>query len=137
MPLRASPSAPVAGFSLAETLVALTLIAVTSAAMLPAIAAAARLQRDSARETDGVRIAASRIERLLATAPVAAGGSLDESLPGFSLTTDRAGAAVSPESAEYDCRWRVTRGSVVIVAVRVAARGGGGDVTLATAVARE
>lgn len=135
MPSRASSR--VAGFSLAETLVALSLIAVTSAAMLPAIAAAGRLQRDAERETAAVRIAASQIERLLASAGARpAGGSLDESLAGFSTATDSSGRPVTADRAQYDCRWRVTPGPLVIVAVRVVARGGG-DVTLSTAVPRE
>ncbi|MBA3949810.1 MAG: type II secretion system protein [Acidobacteria bacterium] len=137
MPSRVSSPATAAGFSIAETLVALSLIAVTSAALLPAIVAAGRLQRDSARETGAVRIAASRIEGLLSTGAAAVpGGSLDESLAGFSQATDSAGAPVAAERAEYDCRWRVSHGIVVIVAVRVVARGGG-DVTLSTAVPRE
>lgn len=136
MPSPASSSASASGFSLAETLVALTLIAVTSAAMLPAVVAAGRLQRDSAIETGAVRIAASRIERLLSTGIGAAGGSLDAPLQGFSLTADGAGAPVAADRAEYDCRWRVTRALVVIVAVRCLGRGGG-DVTLSTAVPRE
>ena len=131
------PPTRAAGFSLAETLVALSLIAVTSAAMLPAIAAAGHLHRESARETAAVRIATSQIERLVATAGAgAAGGALDASLAGFSSTTDSAGAPVPADRAEYDCRWRVTRGAIVIIAVRVVARAGG-DVTLSTAVSRE
>ena len=124
------------GFSLAETLVALSLIAVTSAAMLPAIAAAGRLQRDSERETAGVRIAASQIETLIATRRLSPGGSLDASLDGFFATVDGTGAVVPAGYAEYECRWRVSQGAVVLIAVRVVARGGG-EVTLSTAVPRE
>ena len=135
MPRYATSGAPPAGFTLVETLVALSLIAVTSAAMLPAIAAAGHLQRESAWETAAVRIAASQVERLLVTAgSAAAGGSLDAPLAGFSADIDSAGAQVS--GGAYQCRWRITRGAVVVVAVRVVAPGGR-DVTLSTAVRRE
>lgn len=135
MPPRAPSHA--AGFSLVETLAALSLIVLTGASLLPAIVAAGRLQRDSARETAAVRIATSRIESLLATGGVGIpGGSLDEPLAGFSVATDSAGAPAAAQRAEYECRWRVTHGAFIIVAVRVVARGGG-DITLSTAVPRE
>jgi Tfp pilus assembly protein PilV len=133
-----SSSHRTSGFSLAETLVALSLIAVTSAAMLPAIVAAGQLQRESAHVTDAVRIASARLDALLPTASTgAAGGALGASLHGWSAMVDRAGAEVAVERAVYDCRWTVAVDGVAIVAVRVTARGGPGDVTLSTAVRRE
>lgn len=129
---------PTAGFSLAETLVALSLIAVTSAAMLPAIVAAGHLQRESALVTDAARIASARLEALTATAAaVAEGGSLDASLEGWSAMVDRAGVEAGDDRAVYDCRWRVAADGVVVVAVRVVPRGAQGGVTLSTAVRDE
>lgn len=126
------------GVSLAETLVALSLIAVVSAALLPAVASAGRLYADSARESEAVRIAALRLEALVESAAAGvAGGSLAETQDGWSALVDRSGASTSPERAVYECRWRVSAGSPIVAAVSVAPVGGGPDVTVSTAVSRE
>lgn len=126
------------GVSLIETLVALSLIALVSAALLPAVAAAGRLYRESARESEAVRIAASRLDVLARSADAgAAGGSLTETQAGWSVFVDRAGAPVPAARAIYECRWRVTAGRLLVAAVRVVPVGGGDEVVLSTAVWRE
>jgi prepilin-type N-terminal cleavage/methylation domain-containing protein len=137
VPGRASSS----GFSLAETLVALSVLAVASAAMLPAIALAGRLQRDSAVATEAAIIAAARLEGLkadVAAARVARGGSLDAAVDGWHVLLDRAGAPAAAGRAVYECRARVVASvspGVAIAAVRVLVRGQAeGAITLSTAV---
>lgn len=98
------------GFSLIETLVALALVAGVSASLLPAIAGAARLQRDSAIETEAAVIAASRLESLkadVAAGRIGAGGTLDTAQDGWQARIDRGGNVVTAGAAAYECRWRV------------------------------
>src|SRR5687768_440089 len=114
------------GFSLVETLTALALIASVSAALLPALALASRLHRDSAIETEAAIIGANRLEHLgaaLAAGALAAGGRLDIADPGWNDAVDRAGAPVARAHASYEVRWAVAplggSSSVYVLAVRV------------------
>ena len=109
--------------------------------MLPAIALAGRLQRDSAVTSESVMIAAARLERLkadVAEGRTAPGGSLDAAVDGWYVLLDRSGAAVPDARAVYECRARVTPAvspGVVIAAVRVSLRGQTDvAITLSTAV---
>ncbi len=136
--------APAHGFSIIETVVALGLVAGVSAALLPALALAARLQRESAIETEAAVIAAGRIEYL--TADVAAGltgpgGALDTPREGWHALVDREGNDAPAASAVFDCRWHVAAApapaGLLIVSVRVVPIGaGGGAVTISVAVPR-
>lgn len=99
------------GFSLIEALVALALVAGVSATVPPALAVAARLQRDSAVETEAAVMAASRLESLkadVAAGRISAGGSLDAAHDGWHAGIDRDGNLVAAGRAVYECRWRVT-----------------------------
>lgn len=109
--------------------------------MLPAIALAGRLQRDSAVTTESVMIAAARLERLkadVAGGRTAPGGSLDAAVDGWYVLLDRSGAVVPDARAVYECRARVVSSAspgVVIAAVRVSLRGQAEvGTTLSTAV---
>lgn len=98
------------GFSLIEALVALALVAGVSATLPPALAVAARLQRDSAIETEAAVIAASRLESLkadVAAGRIGGGGSLDAAQDGWHARVDRDGSIVTAGRAAYECRWRV------------------------------
>ena len=113
------------GFSIIELLVALAMMAVVSAALLPAIALAARLQRESAIETESATIAAAALERVKARMPAvsAPGGSLDGRVAGWHVLVNREGVEVSEAGAAYECRWRIARldapAGVVVLSVRV------------------
>lgn len=121
----------VRGFSLVEALVALALMTGVSVAILPAIALSARLQRESAIETEAAAIAASRLERLkrdVAAGAVGSGGSLDNAVAGWSTTIE----------PSFQCRWQVMSlaapQGVRLVAVRVVPLAGNAPVTVATVV---
>jgi type II secretory pathway pseudopilin PulG len=130
------------GFSLVEALVALALVAGVSAMLPPALAVAARLQRDSAIETEAALIAASRLESLkadVAAGRAGAGGSLDAAHDGWHARIDRDGTIVPAGRAAYECRWRVTPAPAAagawMVSVRVVpAVGARLAVTISTAV---
>ena len=109
------PSSSVRGFSLVETLVALALIATVSAAVLPAIVLASRLQADSAIETEAAAILASRLETLkadVAAGVLDGGGAIDTRVDGWH--------ALMPA---FECRWQISPlaapGGARIIAVRV------------------
>ena len=133
------------GFSLVETLTALALIASVSAALLPGLAVAARLHRDSGTETEATIIGAGRLEDLAAavsTGALGTGGRLDIALAGWNQLVDRAGAPVDPARASYETRWAVaplgTPGGVHVLAVRVVPIANPfAAVTLTTAVGHE
>ncbi|HUF22971.1 MAG TPA: hypothetical protein VMN81_02495 [Vicinamibacterales bacterium] len=134
------PRAP--GFSLVEALVALALVAGVSAALLPALAGAARLQRDSAIETEAAVIAASRLESLkadVAAGRIGAGGALDAAHDGWHARIDRDGNIATAGTAAYECRWRVALAAApagaLMLSVRVVpAVGARLAVTISTAV---
>lgn len=132
------------GFSIVESLVALALMATVSAALLPAVALAARLQRESALETEGVTIAASTLERLRGQmAPAAlSGGDLDTRAAGWHAFVDREGAVSGGTNAAYECRWQITRldapSNVAVLQVRVIPLAAANlPITLSTAVRDE
>ncbi|MDQ3070501.1 MAG: hypothetical protein M3R55_12335 [Acidobacteriota bacterium] len=114
------------GSSLLETLVALALVTSVGAALLPALAMAARLQRESDLET-GATLAGSRqiaqIAREIEAAGRGTGGALDIPRSGWQQFVDRDGAPAPVEDAVFDCRWLVTRSEepagLLIVHVRV------------------
>ena len=85
------------GASIVDLLVALAIMTTVSAAVLPAIALASRLQRDSAVETTAALIAGGRLE-VLKAAPAAGEGH---------AFLDRDGRAAGIDRAVYECRWRV------------------------------
>jgi type II secretory pathway pseudopilin PulG len=114
------------GCSLIETLVALALVATSSAVLLPALAAAARLQRESALETLAVSIAAARLESLaadVAAGRMDAGGDVDAAVEGWHETVDRSGMPGGARTAGFETRWQVAPApapaGVLIVIVRV------------------
>ncbi|MEX2270059.1 MAG: hypothetical protein WD690_01220 [Vicinamibacterales bacterium] len=124
------------GFSLIETLIALGLTASVSAALLPALAAAARLHRDSAIETEKTIVAAARMEWLaaaVADGTVGIGGRLDDApggvqgsppgTDGWHAFVDRAGMPVEAGRASFESRWQVAAltaaPGVYVLAVRV------------------
>jgi prepilin-type N-terminal cleavage/methylation domain-containing protein len=126
------------GFSLVEALVALALVATASAALLPAVAIAARLQRDSAIETEASLIASATMESVkagVAARRIGPGGSIDAALDGWHTRVDREGAPGA--AAVFECRWRVAPAAapsgLLILVVRVVPPGGAA-VTLAAAV---
>lgn len=131
------------GFSIIENLVALSLMAVVTAALLPGIALAARLQRDSAIETEAAVIAAARLEHVkagVAAGVIGTGGALDAPMEGWHVMVDREGEPA--ERGAFDSRWQVTPATapagVLIVLVRaVPLADVRGAVTLSTAVAHE
>jgi type II secretory pathway pseudopilin PulG len=116
------------GVSIVELLVALAIMVTVSAALLPAIALASRLQRDSANETEAAVIAAARLEALKATPGRGEGHDF----------FDRDGFATTGERAAYECRWRIdtapgAAGALRIV-VHAAAVGERAEVVAATVV---
>lgn len=135
-----TPHAP--GFSLVETLVALALVAGVSAALPPGLALAARLQRESAIETEAAVIAARFLERLkadVAAGRIGAGGALDAAQEGWHAGIGRGGDIVAAGAGVYDCRWRVAAAPAPagawIVSVRVVPVAAAGlAVTISTAV---
>jgi len=99
------------GFSIVESLVALALMASVSAALLPAVAAAARLQRAAAIESEAALLAAGRLAVL--KREIADG-----------LIATREGTGVS---GAFDLRWWVEASAVpgiLLVRVRVVPRAG-------------
>ena len=116
------------------------MIAVATAAVMPAIVLAGRLQRDSAIATEAALIAGARLEllktRLMDGVP--AGGSLDAPVDGWHTYLDRAGGEVPVARAVYECRSQVAASvspGVLIAAVRVSWIGQErAAITLSTAV---
>lgn len=132
------------GFSIIESLVALAIVAVVSAALLPAVALAGRLQRESAVETEAVTIATATLARVTAQMPAAAasGGSLAARTAGWHAMVSRAGVEAGAADAVYECRWQVSRlaapASVAVLSVRVIPLAADmAPVTIATAVRDE
>lgn len=123
------------GFSLVEALVALALVTGVSAAILPAIVLSARLQRESALETDAAVLAAGRLERLerdVAAGAIGTGGSLESAVEGWSARVESA----------FECRWQVMALAVPqgvrLIAVRVVPLAGNmAPLTIATVVPDE
>ena len=116
------------GASIVELLVALAMMVTVSAALLPAVALASRLQRDSAVETEAALIAAARLEALKAAPARGEGRDF----------FDRDGSMTTEDRAVYECRWRIDTapgapGALLIVA-RAAAVGERGEVVMATVV---
>lgn len=114
------------GFSLVEALVALALMATVSAALLPAIALASRLHRDSAMQTDAAIIGAAHLARLagaVAASSIGPGGSLDGPVDGWRDAVDATGAPAPASSAAFEVRSQVSAipggAGVMLVAVRV------------------
>lgn len=138
-------SLSIRGFSLVETLVALALTASVSAALLPALAIASRLHRESAIETEAAVIGEARLELLASDAAngtIGAGGRLDARAEGWHACVDRSGAVVEEHAASFELRWQIVSlvapAGVTAVSVRVipvASRGV--SITLATVVADE
>lgn len=133
-----------AGFSLAEALVALALIATVTSAALPSLAAVARLQRESGIETLAVLAAAARVARLEADAGaglVGVGGSIDAPQSGWHQLLDRSGVATSGGIAVFECRWRIQEAGppgTLLIIVRVVPLGDEGSaVTLSTLVGHD
>ena len=130
------------GFSLAESLLAVALIAGASAAMLPAMAQAARLHRDSDLQTSAILAAAARLERLktAAAAGLPEGGSIDTAIAGWHAWVDADGRLVESARGVFECRWTLSTAAhgVLVAAVRVEPRAAPhAVVTLSTAVRRE
>ena len=100
------------GVSIVELLVALAIMTTVSAALLPAIALASRLQRDSAVETAAALIAAARLE-LLKAAPAAGEGR---------EFVDRDGTPSPVDRASYECRWAVDTAPGAPGALRIIVR---------------
>ena len=116
------------GVSIIELLVALAMTAVVTAAMLPAIVLASRLQRDSAVETRAAVIASARLEMLKAAPALGEGREL----------VDRDGRPSEASRATYECRWTVDAAPGAPGALRIVVRAYGmGDpshVVIATVV---
>jgi hypothetical protein len=119
------------GLTVIEMLVGLAVFTTVSAAMLPAIALAARLQRDSGIEMEAAIVASRRLETVkiaLEDGPVASGSAF----------VDRTGDAAPEDRAVFECRWLVETApgapGVSRIAVQVSARGGSVAVTLSTVV---
>jgi len=94
-------SSSTCGFSLIETLVALALVVCVSAALLPGVVLASRLQRDSAIETEGAAIAASCLEWVKAgvgSGAIGEGGSIDTAVEGWH----------ERPSPSFECRWKTS-----------------------------
>lgn len=121
------------GFSLIETLVALALVVSVSAALLPAVALASRLQRESAIETEGAAIAASCLEQVKAGVGAGAigdGGSIDTPIDGWHVRA----------TASFECRWQSSAlaapAGLRVLAVRVVPLAGAGlSITMTSVVA--
>ena len=122
---------------------AAALIASATAAMLPALAQAARLQRDSDLQTAAVLMGAARMERVesAVAAGLEPGGSVDAPVDGWHAWLDRDGRAVQEADAAFACRWAVSPSAasgVLIAAVRVEPRAAPhAAITLSTAVRHE
>lgn len=119
------------GLTVIEMLVALAVFTTVSAAILPAIALAARLQRDSGIEMEAAIVASRRLETLkveLEDGPVASGSAL----------VDRGGDVVPGDRAVFECRWFVDTApgapGAVRIAVQVSAPGSGVALTISTVV---
>ena len=99
------------GFTLAEVLVAMVLLAGTLSALAALIVLAVRVAAGAHEQTTTAVLAAQKIEELRATlvgTVPAAGGSLGTSLPGYGDWLDNTGQpAVVPASAVYVRRWMV------------------------------
>lgn len=112
------------GVSLVEALIALALMATVSAALLPGIAIAARLHRDSAIQTDAAVIGGAHLARL-AAAPsgISQGGGLDDAVEGWRAYVDATGAEVDAGAAMFEVRSQVSTvaggGRLRLLAVRV------------------
>lgn len=108
--------------------------------MLPAVAQASRLQRDSDLQTAAVLMSVARLERLESAiaAGLGPGGSLKAPADGWHAWLDREGRAVQAADAAFACRWAVSPSAapgVLIAAVRVEPRAAPqAAVTLSTAV---
>jgi hypothetical protein len=117
--------------SVIEVLVSTALVAAVSGALLPAIAIAARLQRESAIEVEAALIAARRLAIVKAGigAGVVAGGV--EHL-------DRSGAPAASGAAAYECSWAIEPSpgppGLLRVTVSVAAIGAVNGVTVTSVV---
>ena len=114
------------GFSLVEALVALALIATVSAALLPAVALASRLHRESAMQTDAALIGAAHLARLaeaVAASSIGPGGSLDGPAAGWREAVDATGAPAPANGAAFEVRSQVSGipggAGVMLAAVRV------------------
>ena len=122
---------------------AAALIASASAAMLPALAQASRLQRDSDLQTSAVLMSVARLQRLesAVAAGLGPGGSLEAPVDAWHAWLDRDGRAVPEAGAAFACRWAVSPSAapgVSIAAVRVEPRGAPhAAITLSTAVRHE
>ena len=99
------------GFTLAEVLVAMVLLAGTLSALAALIVLAVRVAAGAHEQTTTAVLAAQKIEELraaLAGTVPAAGGSLGTSLPGYGDWLDNTGQpALAPASAVYVRRWMV------------------------------
>lgn len=104
------------------------MVATVSGALLPAVAIAARLQRESATETEAAVIASTHLERLKAAieAGGGAGGAIDSAVEGWSAFLTRGGATSDEGAAPFECRWQIAQGvpGVWIIRVRVLSRAG-------------
>ena len=116
------------GFSIIESLVALAMVAVVSAAL----------------QTEAVTIASATLERLRAQMPgvAAPGGSLETRTGGWYALVNREGVEAGADDTAYECRWRVSRlavpATVVVLSVRVIPLAADiPPVTIATAVRDE
>ena len=140
-PARAASSSA-RGLSIVEALIAVALVASATAALLPVLAQAARLHRESDLQTRAALIAASRLERLtIAAGGLAHGGELVTPREGWHAWLDGEGHVVDRAAASFLCVWRVVPVATVaadIVTVRVTPLGfEASAVTLSTAVRRE
>lgn len=104
-------------------------MATVSAALLPALALAARLHRDSAIETDAAVIAAVHLTRLaaaVAASEAGVGGGLDTPVDGWRADVDASGAEVDSRAAVFEVRSRISMmpgaTHVLLLAVRVVPR---------------
>lgn len=130
------------GLSLVEALLAVALVASATAALLPVLAQAARLHRESDLQTRAAMLASSRLERLvLAAGGLAYGGAVDAELEGWHAWLDREGRLVGQDAATFLCTWRLAPAAMPgagILTMRVAPVGAEDSaVTLSTAVRRE
>lgn len=119
------------GLSVIEVLVATAILATVSAALLPAIALAARLQRESAIEVEAALIATRRLETV--KAEIAAGVAV-----AGAEFLDRRGVAVPSAAAAYECTWSIeavpVQPGLSRIAVRVAGIGDRAAVVITTVV---
>lgn len=130
------------GVSLAETLIAVALVASSGAAVASGLATIAQLHRASEAQTMVVLAATSRLERLKSAVAVGLdpGGSIETNAEAWHAWLNREGQSVTEAQAMLLCRWAVTAGpaGAFVVAVRVEPRGEpAAAVTLSTVVRRE